>query len=246
LIDTGKIQIGPLPIDIITRDDLVQVVVSSALHAQSLTVCTPNLQFYGSLRKVHPEENMCHAFDYVVADGWPIAVAATLKRRRILKRITGSDLLPILLEITKNLNIRVLIVGGHEKDSDSIESKLCSFPQVEVATPPQKTNIDELFKIVTTRFQGFSGATLIVLCLGFPLSEETALLLKNHIKSPILCLGASLDFYVGLKKRAPKIFRISGLEWFWRLIQEPKRLWRRYLLVSIPSLFSLMKEILKS
>ncbi len=246
MIVTGKIQIGPLPVDIITRDDLVQVVISSALHSKSLTVCTPNLQFYGILRKVHPEENICDAFDYVVADGWPIAVAATLKRRRILKRITGSDLLPILLERTKNLNIRVLIVGGHKKDSDSIESKFNSFPQVEVAIPPQKTNVDDLFKIVATRFQGFSGPTLIVLCLGFPLSEETALLLKSHIKSPILCLGASLDFYVGLKKRAPKILRISGLEWFWRLMQEPKRLWRRYLLISIPSLFSLMKEILKS
>lgn len=245
LIATNKIQIGPLPIDIITRDDLVQVVMSSALQSRSLTVCTPNLQFYGSLRKVHPKENLCDAFDYVVADGWPIAVAATLKRRRILKRITGSDLFPILLESTKNLDIKVLIVGGHEKDSDLIESKFYCFPYVEVAIPPQKTSVDELFKFVVTRSQGVSGPTVIVLCLGFPLQEETALLLQGRINSPIICLGASLDFYVGLKQRAPRILRISGLEWFWRLLQEPKRLWRRYLLVSIPSLFSLVKDILK-
>ena len=245
MIATDKIQIGPLPIDIITRDELVQVVISSALHSRSLTVCTPNLQFYGSLRKVHPKENLCNRFDHVVADGWPIAVAATLKRRRILNRITGSDLFPILLESTKNLNIKVLIVGGHKKDSDLIESKLYRFPHVEVAIPPQETNVDELLKFVVARSQGVSGPTVIVLCLGFPLQEETALLLQGHIKSPIVCLGASLDFYAGLKQRAPKILRISGLEWFWRLLQEPKRLWRRYLLVSIPSLFSLMKEILK-
>jgi N-acetylglucosaminyldiphosphoundecaprenol N-acetyl-beta-D-mannosaminyltransferase len=162
-----------------------------------------------------------------------------------LNRITGSDLFPILLESTKNLNIKVLIVGGHKKDSDLIESKLYRFPHVEVAIPPQETNVDELLKFVVARSQGVSGPTVIVLCLGFPLQEETALLLQGHIKSPIVCLGASLDFYAGLKQRAPKILRISGLEWFWRLLQEPKRLWRRYLLVSIPSLFSLMKEILK-
>jgi len=245
LIKFDKVQIGPLNVDVITRDDLVKVLIASALQSQSPAVCTPNLQFYASLRKGYPRINMCDEFNYVVADGWPIAVAATLKRRRVLNRITGSDLFPILLESTKRLNIKVLVVGGHEKDSDFIKSKLYDFPNVEVAIPAQKTSVDELLRIVTTQTQGVFTPTLIVLCLGFPLQEETALLLQGKIKSPIVCLGASLDFFVGTKKRAPKILRVFGLEWFWRLVQEPKRLWRRYLLVSVPSLFSLMKEVLK-
>jgi len=245
LIVAGKIQIGPLPIDTITRDDLVQAILSSALQSQSLTVCTPNLQFYGSLRKGNPKESICDSFDYVVADGWPLAVAATLKGRKILKRITGSDLFPILLEAARDLDIKVFIVGGHEKVSDIIKSKLCVFPNVEVAIPPEKTNVDELVQIVVTQSEGAQGPTIIVLCLGFPLQEETALQLQGPIKAPIVCLGASLDFHVGLTQRAPKILRVLGLEWFWRLMQEPKRLWRRYLLISMPSLFSLGKEILK-
>lgn len=238
-----KVILGPLAIDLIPKTELIDLITDAAREKNSLTVCTPNLQFYGTVKKDPPKGNLCRAFDYSVADGWPISLAASLKSKKIVKRIIGSELLPLLIEKNKNSGIDLLIIGGHKKDAEKIESCFKDLKNVSVVIPPENLTVENLVKFVNHEQRLSLRPRIVIICLGFPLQEEAGLQIAKLWKSPVICLGASLDFYIGIKQRAPWIFRKLLLEWLWRLISEPKRLWRRYLLVSAPSIISLTKDV---
>lgn len=238
-----KVNLGPLAIDLVSKSDLIDLIADAARDKNSLTVCTPNLQFYGTIKKDPSKGNLCRAFDFSIADGWPISLAATLKSKKRVRRIIGSDLFPLLLDKNKDSEIDLLIIGGHRKDAHKIESRFKHLKNVFVVIPPENLTAENLVKFANHEQRLSLRPRIVIICLGFPLQEEVGLQIAKLWNSPVICLGASLDFYIGTKQRAPWIFRKLLLEWLWRLISEPKRLWRRYLLVSVPSIISLIKDV---
>lgn len=92
----------------------------------------------------------------------------------------------------------------------------------------------------------YAAADVIVLAIGVPKQEILASKLSNHLDfDMLLCVGGFLEFYFGTKKRAPQIIRAFGFEWVYRLVQEPNRLWRRYIF-GIPFFcFNIFRKISK-
>jgi N-acetylglucosaminyldiphosphoundecaprenol N-acetyl-beta-D-mannosaminyltransferase len=169
--------------------------------------------------------------DIAVADGFGLVLAGILKRKKI-PRITGSDLTPWLLKLAEEKQIKTLIINrqdGLSSANDINQTLLNRWPKLnfKVLDTQKKESLTEEENNQINLFE----PKLIFVTLGAPLQEK---LIWHEIKQwpsarLALAVGGSFDFLTGKIKRAPKIFRIIGLEWLWRLIKQPsrfKRIWR--------------------
>jgi exopolysaccharide biosynthesis WecB/TagA/CpsF family protein len=163
-----------------------------------------------------------------------------------ITRVTGSDLLPELFtQLTKD--IRVGIVGGNNESliRQSLESR---FPELNIQIIDTSQWTNSVYDIRRLReLVQYNALSIVLLCLGHPKQELLAKELKNYDWAGsrpdwIMCVGATIDFLTGEQKRAPKVFQKIGLEWFFRLITNPKKFTQRYLNAVIPSLKLIIKS----
>lgn len=197
-------------------------------------VVTPNVDHTVMLRD---RADMRQAYEHaslVVADGWPVVLAAKLLGRSLPQRVPGSDLAPALFDSTRDgSKLRVYLLGAGPGVAERAAEKMAArWPNVEVVgtySPPLgfEKNPAENAAIVD-RINATKTDVLIV-GLGAPKQElwTAAHQAKLQVKTA-LCIGATIDFLAGEKARAPMWMRHCGLEWLHRVASEPKRLFRRY------------------
>ncbi|RMF95097.1 MAG: glycosyltransferase [Candidatus Schekmanbacteria bacterium] len=177
----------------------------------------------------------------LLADGMPIIWASKILKRPIVEKISGPDFLPMMLRKFSPLNKSVFFLGGEKGVAERACQNLCKkIKNLKIAGTMhgffRKEGVEN--ETVVKRINS-TGASLLVVAFGTPLQEKWIFnnIEKLDIKVAI-GVGAAIDFISGEKKRAPRWMSNSGLEWFHRLINEPSRLWRRYLLRD--SLFPLL------
>ena len=205
-------------------------------------VVTPNVDHFVNLypKTRLPRHDLFRAAysaaDLILCDSRIVAGLARLSGRE-LTVVPGSDLTAQLFEKQLTRADRVAIIGG---DAALMDRLCAAYPDPEYIQymPPMGVlkKPDEMEKIVT--FVAESRAQYILFAIGAPQSEIVARLCKqsDRCRGVGLCIGASLEFIVSVKKRAPRWMQKRGLEWAFRLASEPRRLWRRYL-VEGPRIF---------
>lgn len=174
--------------------------------------------------------------DILVPDGFSIVLAARLLKSTKIIKIAGEDLFFHLMNILNEKGGRVFFIGSAEETLLKIKKRaLKDFPNVKVGTysPPYKeTFSDEDSKKMVGNINEFAPDVVFV-GMTAPKQEVWANTHKNKIEAKIICsIGAVFDFYAGTVKRAPKWMIDLRLEWFYRLLKEPKRMWKRYLIYS--------------
>jgi len=156
-----------------------------------------------------------------------------------LEVVTGSDLTAYLLENGHLARKRIAIVGG---DEDMLPALKTRFPNIDYVQhcPPMGVLRNEAAIEAIVSFLQTEKADVIFFAIGAPQSEIIALrcLQAEKTRGVALCIGASIEFILGRKRRAPMWVRRLSLEWAFRLLSEPRRLWRRYL-VDGPRIFLL-------
>jgi N-acetylglucosaminyldiphosphoundecaprenol N-acetyl-beta-D-mannosaminyltransferase len=182
----------------------------------------------------HPDVHRAvHDADMVTADGMPIV---WLQRRlgvRSAERVYGPDLLLALCEATCSSNIRHSFWGGLPGVAEALAAKLAErFPGLTVAgayAPPLSDVVTEVDAGAVERLNA-SGAQVVWVGLGSPKQDLWMALHRPMLEAPLLIgIGAAFDLLAGTKRQAPRWMQRSGLEWAYRLLQEPSRLGRRYL-----------------
>lgn len=153
--------------------------------------------------------------------------------------LTGSDLTAYLFERGRFAGRKVAVVGG---DENMVEALLARFPEINIVQhrPPMGVLRNEEAMDAIIAFIARERADYVLLAIGAPQSEIVALKCRQsgNARGVGLCIGASIEFLLDRKHRAPAWMRKSGLEWAFRLASEPRRLWRRYL-VTGPRIFLL-------
>ncbi|MBT1191098.1 WecB/TagA/CpsF family glycosyltransferase [Rhodococcoides kroppenstedtii] len=176
-------------------------------------------------------------------------MASHLARRDGLtrsRRVTGSDLSPILLRRAARDGLSVAIVGGSHGAGETVRAlyeSSCSntilvepVPRAEFDDPARRERL--VARLVA------ASPHLIFIGLGVPKQEVLALdLCKAGSTSIILCVGAAIDFLAGTHRRAPLLVQRLGLEWAYRILQEPRRLLARYLRAAPFYLILAVKEV---
>ncbi len=184
--------------------------------------------------------------DILLPDGFSIVIAARLLTGRIIEKIAGEDIFFQLLEFYNNVGGKVFFLGASNETLLKIECRLQSEYSKLVFrsfSPPFKKefSIKENREMVE-EINSFAPDVLFV-GMTAPKQEKWAYLNKERINTTVICsIGAVFDFYAGRVKRPHRFWISLRLEWFIRLIREPKRLWRRYLVYSPRFFIDLIKE----
>jgi exopolysaccharide biosynthesis WecB/TagA/CpsF family protein len=242
-----KINLGSFKVDVLSKEEVISQIKSKILKsAEPNILVTPNA---GHLTNIFDNSELSEIYstaELSLIDGWPIAVAAKNASKLKITRVTGSDLLPALFnQLTKE--VRVGIFGGNNESliRKSLESRFTEL-NIQIIDTSQWTNsvydIRRLRELVQ-----YNALSIVLLCLGHPKQELLAKELKNYDWAGsrpdwIMCVGATIDFLTGEQKRAPRFIQKFGLEWFFRLITNPKKFTQRYVNAVIPSLKLIFKS----
>ena len=184
--------------------------------------------------------------DLTLVDGMPLVWIAKWHKCPVKAKISGSDLVPELCKVAAKKGYSLFIIGGAEgiaeRAKSNLEKKLSGINIVGTYSPPigfekneaEITKINEMISSVHPE--------IVVACFGCPKQEKWIYEnYKTYDGVISICAGATVDFLAGNVNRAPKWMREHGFEWLFRLFQEPKRLFKRYIVEDIKIIGLIMK-----
>ncbi len=228
----------------VSVDNLSQTELLNKL--KSGIVFTPNVDH---LMKLQDDREFFEAYDfatYKVCDSKILFYVSKFLGTPVKEKISGSDLFPAFYEYHKdNEDIKIFLLGARAgvalKAQEKINSKIGRGIIVGAHSPSFGFEKDEKECLDILEIINQSGATVLAVGVGAPKQEKFICQYKDKLTNIkiFLAIGATIDFEAGNIKRAPKWISEAGLEWLYRLVAEPKRLWKRYLVHS-PSFFWLV------
>ncbi len=171
--------------------------------------------------------------DLVVPDGMPLVWLARLNGHKLKRRVYGPELMLTLLESTREKGYRHFLYGGAPGVPERLAEVLLErFPGTVIAgtySPPFRELTPEEDAQIVARIN-HADPDIVWVGLGAPKQERWMHWHRELLRAAVtIGVGAAFDINAGIKKQAPRWMREHGLEWLFRLLQEPRRLWRRYL-----------------
>jgi N-acetylglucosaminyldiphosphoundecaprenol N-acetyl-beta-D-mannosaminyltransferase len=171
--------------------------------------------------------------DMVLVDGKPLVWISNFYGKPLKAKISGSDLVPLLCEEASKKQYSIFIIGGKdgvaEQAKQNLEKRLPGIRIVGTYAPTYgfEKNDAELNKINTLLSE--AKPDLLIACFGCPKQEKWIFEnISKYDAKVSICAGATVDFLAGNIKRAPRWMSEHGLEWLYRFLQEPKRMFKRY------------------
>ena len=232
----------------VTFDDIT---IEELLDFREGTVITVHVDSMAKLQKDREFYDAVHKFDIVTCDSQILFLAAKLLRRPLTERVSGSDFLPrFYTRYADDESVTIFLCGAMgdiaQQARERINSKVGREIVVGAYGPPPGwlDDPDHVERVVDMVNE--SGATVLV--FGIVAGPQEIFLQGYRDRFPgvrlFLPLGGTIDYEAGAVVRPPKWITNFGLEWAWRLIREPRRRWRRYLLHQPPVLYHLARQAL--
>ncbi|RMH09324.1 MAG: glycosyltransferase [Nitrospirae bacterium] len=219
-------------VDATSYEDATRQILSWAKGRESRYVCAANVHMTMESFDSAEFRRVVNGADLVTPDGVPLVWTLRLLGVQGQTRVYGPDLTVHVVQAAANAGVPVGFFGGTPEALRGIVQNLeTRFPAMQVAyafSPPFRPltpeEDDEIVAQINT-----SGARILFVGLGCPKQERWMAEHLGRIQAVMLGVGAAFDFHAGTIRQAPSWMQRSGLEWLFRLIVEPKRLWRRYL-----------------
>jgi N-acetylglucosaminyldiphosphoundecaprenol N-acetyl-beta-D-mannosaminyltransferase len=192
--------------------------------------------FVSVLAEQNPEfRDAMHSATVNFADGESIVLASRLMKKPIPARIPMGELMVALCAFAANQQLRIYLLGGLPGAAESAAKKLKSlYPGLETAgtcCPPNGFELDIAKSAIVREEILASRPDILFVALGCPKQEIWIHQNAGYLSArAIMPVGAAFDTLAGLRVRAPKIAQQTGTEWLFRLMMEPRRLWKRYLI----------------
>ena len=223
-------------VDAITGGEAVDLILHWGRNRESRYVCAANVHSVVTARTDVGLNRALSGADLNVPDGAPVAWSLRQQGFREQRRVAGPDLVEMLCSKASRTSIGFYLYGSTEETLRDLEGRLVErFPGLRIVgrnSPPFRVLSTEEDKVAIERINS-SGAHIVLVGLGCPKQELWMAAHKGRIAAVMLGVGAAFDFHAGAKSRAPRWLQSLGLEWLYRLGQEPLRLWRRYLVTNI-------------
>ncbi|MEM9702475.1 MAG: WecB/TagA/CpsF family glycosyltransferase, partial [Planctomycetota bacterium] len=197
-------------------------------------VVTPNVDHIVQLRR---NAALAAAYDRSAmrtTDGFPVVVASRLLGRAVPDRVTGADLIPAMFDLaTAERPLRVFLLGAMpgvaDRAAEAIAGRWSGVEVVGTNSPPLGFETDRERNAAIIEAVNASRPDLLVVGLGAPKQEVWLASHLDEIDARVaVCAGATIDFLAGNRSRAPRWMCVCGVEWVYRMLQEPRRLVRRY------------------
>ena len=182
--------------------------------------------------------------DVINADGQAVVWASKLLGKPLKQRVTGIDLMINLVELAHKKKLKIFFFGAKEEIVKKVVDVYSKTYSKDIIAGFRNGYFRKEEEFSIAKDISKSGANILFVAISSPMKEnflyENKVLLKNV--NFIMGVGGSFDVIAGKVKRAPKWMQNSGLEWFYRFIQEPKRMWKRYLIGNSKFIGLVLKE----
>lgn len=233
--NTGTIQsrnIAGTRVDGTCYEHAIDQVTEWAYGSESRYVCISTVHMVMEGHDNPSYQEIVNAADLVTSDGMPLVWGLRAQGASAAERVYGPSLTPMICERAAAEGIPVGFYGSTEVVLSNMVAQLkARYPDLQVAyqhSPPFRTLTDDEMSEEIHEIQR-SGVRILFVGLGCPKQERWMASRRGKINAVMLGVGAAFDYVGGTKAQAPEWMQSMGLEWLFRLVTEPKRLWKRYL-----------------
>lgn len=233
----------------IDRWQLLDHIFATLAAGRGGWLVTANLDFLRRYTRDAEARRLYDAADLRVADGMPLVWACKLQGQPLPERVPGSSLVWLLVERAAREGRSLYLLGGTAQANAGAcrvlaerhpRLKLCGGSSPMLASPPSPGEVDTLAAELSPH-----RPDILLVAMGSPKQEQVIQALRERLPGTwMIGVGISLSFVSGELKRAPRWMRKSGLEWVHRMLQDPRRLARRYLLDDLPFVLRLFPHAL--
>ena len=242
-----KITVANIAFHNVTMEEAVTCIVQMAQKTERPRyVCTGNLDHLVTLEHDGEFRAIYKNSDLTLADGKPVVLLSQIAGGEPLcERVTGSDLFWELARASAVTGLRLFFLGGAEGAADAAKAAVLKrYPAAVICgtycPPKERFATDEEQSRIRAAVQA-SGADILFVGFGAPKQEKWIAANKDLLSVPVsIGVGGSFEMAAGLVRRAPVWMQDAGLEWAYRFLQEPTRLWDRYFVRDLPFLLVLV------
>ncbi len=231
--ENKKVQVMNVSYSNMDHGELLEAAVSCAADRRQAMIVFLNTDVVVKAEKDRALARIIRESEYVLADGMPLVWISRLFRRPLKEKVSGSDFVPLLCERAAREGFSVFFVGGKPEVLDLAMKRLAArYPGIRIAgfdSPPVGFEKDRAeIRRLNDKIRN-AAPDILIACLGCPKQEKYLYKFRKSLGVPLcVCAGATVDFLSGTVKRAPAWMSDHGLEWFYRFLQEPGRLFKRY------------------
>lgn len=235
-------------IDALSWDEALARLLAWGARREPRCVCLCNVHSVVTARQDAEFAAALAQADLAAPDGAPVAWALRRFGFPGQQRIDGPGLMWRYLREAERLDQAVAFYGGSEPTLQRLQAALRqAFPRLRIAaliSPPYRGLSPQEDREYTERLDA-SGAAVVFVGLGCPKQEKWMAAHRGRIRATLVGVGAAFDYHAGTVRRAPPWMQRSGLEWSFRLMSEPRRLWRRYLVTNSVFVARLLPGLLR-
>ena len=249
VVDTNRIEFLNTYIDNLTASEAKNAVDSLIQAGGNHYVVTPNSDIVVKMQDDTELKEICDKADLILTDGQIVVKLSRYLGNPIKERVCMTDFVWDVFDLAIKKAYKVFLFGGKEdvlfKATENIKKRLPELNIVDSYSPPFGFEKNEEMLEEANRRIKASDADILIVFLGCPKQEKFIYQNKDKYQVPIsITMGGCVDFMAGKVKRAPLWMQNIGLEWFYRFLQEPKRMFRRYFVDDI-KIFELARKYQK-
>lgn len=239
----SRIQVCNIPVDDYTMKETIQLIDKAIIEKRPVHHVVINAAKVVNAQKDEALRESIVNCDIINADGQAIVWAARFLGRPLPERVAGIDIMANLVKLAAEKQYRIFFLGAKEevvKEVVDIYTK--QYGASIIAGYRNGYFTKEQEQEVATQIAD-SGASILFVAMSSPKKEIFLNTYKHLIQTPfIMGVGGSFDVVSGLVKRAPVWMQKAGLEWFYRVLQEPRRMWKRYLYGNTEFIYIVLRE----
>ena len=232
-------RIAGIDFDVLTEREVLDHIITASAAGQGGWVITPNIDICRKTRRDASARNLVGQASLVLADGMPVIWAARLRGEPLPERVTGSSLIISLSAAAARHARSVYLLGGEPGVPEQAATELTRrFDGLRIAgtdAPPPGFDRSQVERGAVRARLVEAKPDIVFVGLGFPKQERViAALVADLPTAWFVGCGAAIPLAAGVVPRAPGWMQRAGLEWLFRLLREPRRLFRRYLVDDLP------------
>jgi N-acetylglucosaminyldiphosphoundecaprenol N-acetyl-beta-D-mannosaminyltransferase len=235
-------------IDALTWDSVLSRISDWAANRESRYICICNVHSVITANLNDNFRRIVNGADMATPDGMPLAWVLRRLGFSRQQRINGPDLMWRYCALAESQGKIIYLYGSTDETLAKLTIALAkAFPALRIGgryAPPFRPTIAVEDATIVKSIND-SGAGVVFVALGCPKQEEWMAIHRNHIKAVTIGVGAAFDYHAGTLKRAPNWMQHNGLEWLYRVLTEPRRLWRRYLVTNTLFLIGISRQFFK-
>ena len=239
-----------IDVNIINIEKTLQQVEALTLKRNGAYICVSNVHMCMEAFDSTDFANVVNNADLIIPDGKPLSWAQKLLGHNDAAQVRGQDIMNSLCKLSTEKGLKLGFYGGSSNVLlERVKSKLTeSYPDILIEyafSPPFRPLTEEEDIEVVTAINS-ADVNILFVGIGCPKQERWMAEHKDKLNCVMLGVGAAYDFIAGEKKHAPRWVQEIGMEWLFRLMSEPKRLWRRYLSTNPRFIWHFGKQLLKN